>query len=424
METTTTTTTATATKTEAETTTETGFGGQLVEEGEALRRLVELAPGRAEREHFDVVVIGGGQAGLSVGYQLARLGLRFVILDGSARVGDTWRKRWDSLRLFSNARLSALEGLRFPGPQHHFPTKDQMADYLESYAAHFRLPVRNGARVQTLTRADSGRYLVKAGALEIEADQVVVAMANYQVPRFPAFAAGLRPGIVQLHSKDYRNPGQLQPGPVLIVGGGNSGADIAMDLVPDHRVWLAGRNVGQVPFNIEGIWARLFLIKLVMRFLFHRVLTIKTPMGRKARPVITSRGGPLVRLKAKQLARAGVVRVPRVTGVRDGLPVLEDGRVLEVANVIWAGGFEPGFASWIDLPIFAGGEHGEPVHRAGIVEQSPGLYFVGLHFLYSLSSSMIHGVGRDAARIAAAVAARHARNHDLASDRRQAMLGA
>jgi putative flavoprotein involved in K+ transport len=195
---------------------------------------------------------------------------------------------------------------------------------------------------------------------------------------------------------------------VLIVGGGNSGADIAMDLAPHHRIWLAGREVGQVPFDIEGFWSRLFLMKLVMRVVLHRLLTIKTPLGRKARPGMTAHGGPLVRLKAKQLRRAGVVRVPRVAGVRDGLPLLDDGRVLDVANVIWAAGFDPGFSSWIDLPIFEGGAHGEPSHRAGIVDRAPGLYFVGLHFLYSASSAMIHGVGRDAARIAAAVAARRA----------------
>jgi len=221
-------------------------------------------------QRVNTVVIGGGQAGLSVGHHLARRGVRFVILDASARVGDAWRQRWDSLRLFSSARFSALDGLRFPGPQHRFPTKDEMADYLESYAAHFRLPVRSGVRVHRLTRdAASGRYLVQAtcdaptggeASLELEADQVVVAMSSHQRPRVPDFAGDLRADIVQLHAKDYRNPSQLRPGPVLVVGAGNSGADIALDLAPGRDVWLAGRDVGQVPFDIEGRWARLFLI--------------------------------------------------------------------------------------------------------------------------------------------------------------------
>ena len=390
-------------------------GKELLEEGEALRRTMDSARARGPRVRHDVIVIGGGQAGLSVGHHLARRGVRFVILDASPRVGDAWRQRWDSLRLFSSARFSALDGLAFPGPQHRFPTKDQMADYLESYAAHFRLPVRSGVRVHRLTRdAESGRYLVQAkcdaptdggAALELEADQVVVAMSSHQRPRVPDFARDLRADIVQLHAKDYRNPRQLRPGPVLVVGAGNSGADIALDLAPGRSVWLAGRDVGQVPFDIEGRWARLVLIRLVMRVLFHRILTVRTPMGRKARPHMIAHGGPLVRLKRAHLDRAGVARVPRVAGVRDGLPQLDDGRVLDVANVVWAAGFDAGF-SWIDLPIFGSeSASAEPAHRAGVVDGSPGLYFVGLHFLYAASSAMIHGVGRDASRIADLVAA-------------------
>jgi putative flavoprotein involved in K+ transport len=356
------------------------------------------------REHFDVVVIGGGQAGLSVGYHLARRGMRFVILDASARVGDSWRKRWDSLRLFSPAWLNGLDGMPFPGPRQYFPTKDEMADYLEAYAARFQLPIRNGVRVEKLVRGADG-YRIKAGPQEIEADQVVVAMASYQKARFPDYARELRPDIVQLHSLDYKNPSQLREGPVLVVGAGNSGAEISLDLAREHRVWLSGRKVGQIPFRIEGLAARLFLVWLVMRLVFHRILTVRTPVGRRARPGIISKGGPLVRQKEATLAAAGIERVPRIVGVRDGLPLIDDGRVLEVSNVVWTTGFDPGM-SWIDLPIH--GEHGEPEHEGGVVARAPGLYFVGLHFLYAMSSSMIHGVGRDADRIAGAVAARQA----------------
>jgi putative flavoprotein involved in K+ transport len=383
-----------------------GLDGQLVEAGEAFRRLADpasLARVPLERERYDVIVIGGGQAGLSVGYHLARRGLRFVILDAEKRVGDAWRKRWDSLRLFSPAFLDGLDGMPFPAPRNYFPTKDEMGDYLEAYAARFRLPVRLGIRVDKLTRRGDG-YVVRAGGLELEAPQVVVAMASYQRPRVPDFARELRSDIVQLHAVDYRNPGQLREGGVLIAGAGNSGAEIAMELAPRHRVWMSGRNTGEVPFRIGGFWARLFLYRLVMRVLFHRVLTVRTPMGRKARPKIISQGGPLIRQKARDLLAAGVERVARIASVRDGRPVLEDGRVLDVTNVVWCTGFHPGF-SWIDLPVF--GANGEPVHDGGVVASAPGLYFVGLHFLYAFSSGMIHGVGRDAARIVRAVAARH-----------------
>jgi putative flavoprotein involved in K+ transport len=287
----------------------------------------------------------------------------------------------------------------FPAPADTFPTKDEMADYLEAYAAHFELPVRTGARVDCLSK-DGDRFVVVAGEQRFEAHNVVVAMASYQKPRVPSFAQELDPGIVQLHSSEYRNPSQLRDGGVLVVGAGNSGAEIALEVARSHPTWLSGRDVGHIPFHIEGMAARLFLIRFVLRFLFHRVLTVDTPIGRKLRPKMLSMGVPLVRTKPNDLAAAGIVRVPRSVGAREGLPLLEDGRVLDVANVVWCTGYDPGF-SWIDLPVH--GEH-EPLHRRGVVASEPGLYFVGLHFLYANSSSMIHGVERDAAHVAQAIA--------------------
>ena len=354
-----------------------------------------------DSERIETVIIGGGQAGLSVGYHLARRGQPFVILDANQRIGDVWRNRWDSLRLFSPARYNGLAGLPFPAPAWSFPSKNEMADYLEAYAARFQLPVRTGVRVDRLSRHD-GRLVVAAGERRWEADNVVVAMATWQQPRIPGFARELDPGIVQLHSLDYRNPSQLRDGGVLMVGAGNSGAEIALDAAPAHPTWLSGRDTGHIPFRIDGVAARL-LLRLVFRVLFHRVLTTDTPMGRKQRPHLTSQGLPLVRSRSQDLAAAGVERVPRLVGVRDGQPVLADGRVLEVANVIWCTGFDPGF-SWIDLPVL--GEHDEPVQQRGVVTSQPGLYFVGLHFLYAASSAMIHGVGRDAEHIADAIQAR------------------
>jgi putative flavoprotein involved in K+ transport len=355
-----------------------------------------------EPERIQTIIIGGGQAGLSVGYHLARRGLPFVILEANQRIGDSWRKRWDSLRLFTPARYDGIPGMRFPAPPNTFPTKDEMADYLEAYAARFRLPVRTGVRVDSLSR-DGGRYVVTAGERQFEAEHVVVAMASYQSPRVPAFAHELDPAIVQLHSGEYRNLRQLREGGVLIVGAGNSGSEIALETARGgHRTWMAGRDTGHVPFRINGLSGRL-LLPFVFRVLFHRVLTVDTPIGRKARPKIISRGGPLIRVKPKDLAGAGVERVPRVAGVKHGLPVLEDGRALDVANVIWCTGFHPGF-SWINLPAFR--DDGEPIQERGVVANEPGLYFVGLHFLYAMSSTMIHGVGRDAEYIANVIVAR------------------
>lgn len=366
----------------------------------------------SSRETFHTIVVGGGQAGLSVGYYLARQRRPFVILDASERLGDGWRQRWDSLRLFTPAAFDGLVGMKFPAPSFSFPTKDQMADYLEDYARRFQLPVRNRTRVDRLTRA-GGRYLVEAGAHRFEADHVVVAMSSYQVPRVPAFAKDLRADILQMHSSQYRNPRQLKPGGVLLAGAGNSGAEIALEVTREHPTWMSGRDTGHVPFRIDGLPARLALTRFLFRVVFHRLLTVRTAVGRRARRRMFTQGAPLIRVKPKHLAAAGVQRVSKIRGVVDGLPSLEDGRVLDVANVIWCTGFGNGL-SWIDLPIFE--PDGEPRHQSGILTDEPGLYFVGLHFLHSFSSGMIHGVARDAKRIVETIEARSRTSAVRASD--------
>lgn len=345
-------------------------------------------------EHVETVIIGGGQAGLSVGYHLARHRRPFVIVDANERVGDSWRNRWDSLVLFTPARADGLDGARHPGPGDAFITKDQMADYLESYARRFDLPVRNGVRVERLWRNGHGFRIESAGST-LESDNVVVAMANYQQPWTPSFAGDLHPGILQLHAGSYRNPASLRAGSVLVVGVGNSGADIAMDVANDHRTFLAGRETGHVPIRIDSFFGR-HVLSRVIRFVFHHVLSVTTPIGRRARPGMLHRAAPLIRVKPRDLVDAGVVRVPRIAGVKDGLPLTDDGRTLDVANVIWCTGFRPGF-TWIDLPVLGDGQ--EPMHRAGVVPSQPGLYFVGLQFLSAMSSATVTGVGRDAERV-------------------------
>jgi putative flavoprotein involved in K+ transport len=352
-------------------------------------------------EQVQVVVIGAGQAGLSVGYCLAAHGVPFVILEGQARVGDSWRQRWDSMRLFTPAKYDGLVGMPFPAPAFSFPTKDEMADFVESYARHFKLPVRTSTKVERLWR-DGTRYVVDAGPTRFYAQHVVVAMASYQTARVPEFAKELDPGIVQLHSINYKSPRQLQPGDVLVAGAANSGADIAMDVAPSHRALLAGRHPGQVPFRIEAPVARI-VMPILFRVVFHRILTTSTPMGRRARHKMIHKGLPLIRVKPIDLTRAGVQRTPRVAGVKNGRPLLEDGRVMDVANVIWCTGYGSGL-SWIDLPIH--GADGEPIQERGVVPGEAGLYFVGQHFMYSMSSTMIHGVERDARWVADTIARR------------------
>jgi putative flavoprotein involved in K+ transport len=362
-----------------------------------------------EPEPIETVVIGGGQAGLSVGHHLARRGRPFLILDANQRIGDAWRRRWDSLRLFTPARYDALAGLPLPAPAHSFPGKDQVADYLEAYAARFQLPVRTGVRVDRLRR-DDGRFVVAAGDRSWAADNVVVAMSTFQVPRVPPFAAELDPAILQLHSSGYRRPSQLREGPTLVVGAGNSGAEIALELAGRHPTWLAGKESGHVPFRIEGAAARYVFQPLLFRVVGHRVLTVDTPIGRRLRPRLLAHGAPLVRVRPKDLTAAGIQRVPRVVGVRDGHPLMADQRVLEVANVIWCTGSGPDF-SWIDLPVF-GDRKDEPMHHRGVVASQPGLYFVGLSFLYAMSSGFLPGVDRDAEHVVQAILAGAGRTAD------------
>ena len=352
-------------------------------------------------KRIHTLVIGGGQAGLSVGYHLAKRGLPFLIVDAHQRTGDAWRERWDSLRLFTPARYVHLPGFPFPARGDSFPDKEQMADYLESYAHRFHLPVQHGVKVDSLSK-QGDRFVATADGLRFESQNVVVAMADYQHPRLPAFSADLDPGIVQLHSHHYRNPSQLQDGGVLVVGVGNSGADIGIELAHSHKTWISGQESGHIPFPIESFLARFFLVRIV-RFVGHHVLSLATPIGRKLRPKLLVRSAPLVRVRPQDLNDAGIERVARVVGIRDGRPLLSDGRTLDVKNVIWCTGYHPGF-SWIDLPIFGG--DGRPIHQRGIVTGEPGMYFVGLHFLYSMTSATVMGVGRDAEYVVRAIESR------------------
>jgi putative flavoprotein involved in K+ transport len=343
-----------------------------------------------DTEQVETIVIGGGQAGLAVGHALAKRERPFLILDASERIGDAWRKRWDSLRLFSPARYSGLPGLPIDAPGWSYSTKDEQADYLERYAAHFELPVRTGVRVEELTKRD-GRFVVSAGDRRFEAANVVVATGSHHVPSMPAFAPELDPRIVQLHSSWYRNPSQLQAGDTLVVGVGNSGAEISLELSRTHRVLVAGRKSNEIPVRHGTFPGRLGFRGF--RFVAHNVLRVDTPIGRRVAPKLIAEGAPLIRTKLKDLDEAGVERVPRVVGVRGGLPLLADDRVVDVANVVWCTGFRTDFG-WIRLPVF--GPDGQPLHYRGVVESEPGLYFVGLVFLYSFSSDVFPGIGRDA----------------------------
>ncbi|MCT9869441.1 flavin-containing monooxygenase [Paenarthrobacter aurescens] len=347
-----------------------------------------------QHTEMDTVIVGGGQAGLALGYWLSREGRDFVILDGNGRPGDAWRKRWDSLRLFTPAKYDGLPGFPFPGDRLAFPTKDQLADYLEDYVVRFDLPFVPSAYVEEISPDGEG-FAVRSGDRIWHTRNVVIATGGHRIPKRPSFAGDLDQAIVQMHSQDYKNPGQLRDGTVLVVGLGNSGAEIALEVGRSHDTVLSGKPNGEMPMR-HGRTAARFALPVV-RFLGVHVLTLNTPVGRKAAPGFKAMAAPLIRTKTKDLAAIGVQPGPRLAGVSDGLPVLDDGTRVEAANVIWCTGYHEDY-SWVKLPVFD--EQGEPKQTRGVANDLPGVYFLGQEFLFAAASATLPGVCRDARYLA------------------------
>ena len=351
------------------------------------------ASGRVER--FDTIVVGGGQAGLSAGYHLQQRDVDFVIVDAQRRLGDVWRNRWDSLRLFTPARYSGLPGMPFPATPNHLPDKDEVADYLERYAERFDLPVRSGTLAEHLSH-DGERWTLRTSRGTLEANNVVVATGPFQRAKIPALAAQLDAGIDQRHSSGYRSPFDLPDGPVLVVGAGNSGAQIALELARHRQVWLAGRDTGHLPRRLLGRDLFDWIWPLMHRF------TADTSLGRRMRRRVGGGGDALIGIPERTLMTGGVVRVGRVESLRDGWPVV-DGEVIHPRAIVWCTGFVSDY-SWIDAPVFD--ERGVPRHTRGVVADAPGLYFLGLRFQHRMTSSLVGGVGHDAAFVAGEVVRR------------------
>ncbi|HYC52190.1 MAG TPA: NAD(P)/FAD-dependent oxidoreductase [Gemmatimonadaceae bacterium] len=337
-------------------------------------------------ERYDTLIIGSGQAGLSAGYWLSRSDIDFLIVDAHPRVGDVWRNRWDSLQLFTPATYSSLPGMPFPGDPYHLPTKDEVADYLEWYAQANVLPVRTGVRVSRVQRMEGGGFAIGTDGVQLQADNVIVATGPFQTPAIPAFARELDAGIYQVHSSAYRNPAQLPEGDALVVGAANSGAQIAKEISRTRNVLLAGRSVGSMPRRILGRDLFDWLWPTLMQF------GADTRIGQRIRASVVGSTDKLIGMSERDLVSPTLRRVDRVTGVREGKPVLADGSPADVRSIVWSTGFRPDYR-WIDAPIL--GDDGFPDHIRGVT-RVPGLYFLGLRFLHKLKSSLVGGVGADA----------------------------
>jgi putative flavoprotein involved in K+ transport len=362
-------------------------------------------------DHIETLIIGAGQSGLATAHHLQLSGHSCLVIDANERVGDGWRRQWDTLKLYSPARYDSIHGLPFPAPAWSFPGKEDVANYFETYAEHFDIPVRLNTRVDRLASHGDG-YVATCGEDTIFADNVVVATGTFgRAPQVPEFADKLDPMILQMHSSEYRRSSQLRPGPVLVVGASHSGADVAYEVSVDHQTILCGRDTGQIPVRLTSPMFK--VVFPIVLFVFRHVLSRRTPMGRKEMDEFRLHGGPALRVKRSDLKGRGVERVEeRVVGVDGGRPVLAGGRVVDVANVVWCTGFKQAF-DWIDLPIFD--ERGWPVELRGVVDAAPGLYFCGLGFQSAAASMLIAGVDRDSRHVAKHLVERMSDRESVAS---------
>jgi putative flavoprotein involved in K+ transport len=337
---------------------------------------------------LDVVVVGGSQAGLAMAWHLAQQGRRFVVLEAGPEVGHVWRSRWDSLKLFTPAQYDALPGMAFPAPADTYPTKDPVADYLEAYAAAFDLPVRRNAKVTELRRLEERSFEVRTADHAYGARQVVVATGPFQVPFVPPPAAKLDPSVTQVHSADYRNPEALPEGPVLVVGGGNSGFQIAEELAATRTVELSiATKYPMLPQRRAGQDLFWWLTRLgLMR------VTVDSRLGRRA-----SRREFVIGTNRRRLERAGVRFRPRLVDAEGRTVRFADHSLLEdVGVVVWATGYRSDYA-WIHIPGVV--REGHVVHRRGVTEV-PGLYFLGLSWQHTRGSALLGFVNDDAAYLA------------------------
>jgi putative flavoprotein involved in K+ transport len=340
-------------------------------------------------ERVEVLVIGGGQAGLAMGYHLAERGLSFVIADANPEVGDMWRSRWQSLKLFTAGQFNDLPGMTFPAEPDTYPGKDDVADFLQAYVERFKLPVRLNSTVTRLTKHEGGRYLAETTTGPVEADQVVVSTGPFQTPFTPGISQGLSPDVNQLHSAEYQSPDDLPEDRILVVGAANSGQQIALELVQAGRQVdiSVGQKLPTLPQRWLGrdLWWWLTTLRVAS-------VTVSSRLGQRLSQRDVVIGGGL-----RELRRHNVRPRPRVTEGSGKTITFEGGESAEYDGVVWATGFRVDH-SWVDVPE-AKDEGGQVLHARGVTE-SPGLYLLGMTWQHTRTSALLGWVGLDAAFLA------------------------
>jgi putative flavoprotein involved in K+ transport len=333
---------------------------------------------------YDVVVIGGGQAGLSMGYYLKQTRLSFLILDKGCAVGESWKNRYDSLTLFTPRSYSSLPGLQLNGEEKQYPTKEEITDYLKLYVNTFLLPIQLNTSVLNLDKID--HFILNTTQGEYLSRNIIVATGPFQIPFIPEFSQLLSENILQLHSSEYKNPNQLNRGTTLVVGGGNSGAQIASEISMDSKVYLSvGQQLKFLPQDIAN--------KSIFWW-FDKLGVLKANVHSKVGQIIKNKLDPIFGFELKsQLNEGRVVLKPRATSANKNDIFFDDNTSLKVSNVIWSTGFKSDY-SWIKIPNVLD-EKGIPIHQRGITSIN-GFFFLGLPWQYRRGSALLQGVGTDA----------------------------
>lgn len=339
------------------------------------------------KQNIDTLVIGGGQAGLVMGYYLSKAGISYQIIESNSRIGDSWKKRYDSLVLFTPRSHSTLPGLNVPGEKDGYPIKDEIADYLEDYANHFGLPVILETRIISLEQSDSGRFVaITDSGNEIYCRSMIIATGAFQLPNIPKISRNFSKDVLQFSTESYKRPDQIPSGTVLVVGDGATGRQIALELAKNHQVILAcGRKKFLVPDRILGKSIFWWMEKLGLLTASRQSIIEKKIMRNDSFP---ARG-----LDSKRLKKTGVIISSRLIEVSGHKVSFSDGQTAEVNSVVWATGYRDD-TDWIKIQEVKD-EKGNFIHQQGI-SLVRGLYFIGRDWQWTVGSALLLGVGADA----------------------------